>query len=283
MPPLRAAQASNAEFSPAYVPVALFIGGTSGIGQAIAEKLAFYARGNVHIFIIGRNRAAGEKTISKFPKPSLPSIVHEFISCDATLIANVNAVTKNILARFNKINFLVMSSGSFPTTTRRDETAEGIDRPLALHYYSRWKLITDCLPALTRAQEEGEMAKIFSVLGPGRGREIDLDDLGLKKRYSFLREAGQAFIYQDIMVEVRNLSCYLRFITNALKGLGCEISKPEYLPCSSRPCCDKPLQSLRCAMVVSRAGCDNVCRALPVLGVSQQLGRIPIIWYAEQR
>lgn len=38
------------------VPVALFVGGTSGIGQATAEAFARHTQGNAHIIICGRNR-----------------------------------------------------------------------------------------------------------------------------------------------------------------------------------------------------------------------------------
>ncbi|KAJ7580163.1 hypothetical protein C8J56DRAFT_795699 [Mycena floridula] len=201
MPSLRAAQTSNAQFSPSYIPVALFLGGTSGIGQAIAEKLAFYTSGNVHIFILGRNRIAGEETISRFPKPSVVGIIHEFIPCDATLISNINAATESILARFGKLNFIVMSSGGVPPTMERNMTKEGLERSMTLFYYSRWKLVNNFIPALLRAQEDGETAKVFSVLGPGRGHPIDLDNLGVKKDFAFMKVARQALTYQDIMVE----------------------------------------------------------------------------------
>lgn len=34
-----------------------------------------------------------------------------------------------------------------------------------MHYYARWKLIGDLLPALKKAKEAGEDAKVLSVLG----------------------------------------------------------------------------------------------------------------------
>ena len=55
MPSLAAARAANAAFSPSYFPVAIFVGGTSGIGEATARAFARYTKGNAHIILVGRN------------------------------------------------------------------------------------------------------------------------------------------------------------------------------------------------------------------------------------
>ncbi|KAJ6453890.1 hypothetical protein C8R47DRAFT_1189121 [Mycena vitilis] len=199
MPSLATVRTFNAAFSPSYTPVAIFVGGTSGIGRGMAEAFARHTKGNAHIVIVGRNRAAGEAIISAFPKPTIPGIKHEFVECDVTLMRNVHRIAGDLLARMPKVNFLVLTPG-VQTTDGRNETEEGIDRRLAVHYYGRWKFIKDLLPSLENAHRSGEVAKVMSVLAAGRGGEIDLEDLGLKKSFTWKTAATTATTYNDIMV-----------------------------------------------------------------------------------
>lgn len=166
----------------------------------MAEAFGRHTKGNGQIIIVGRNRTAADSIIAKLPQSSSHTRPHKFVQCDATLMRNVHAASSEILADHPKINFLVMSPG-FMTTKGRDETEEGIDRKLAVHYYARWAFINDLMPALQKASEDGEEAKIFSVLGAGKGAEIGVEDLGLKKSYSGRKAGLAAPTYNDLMIE----------------------------------------------------------------------------------
>ncbi|KAE9400147.1 hypothetical protein BT96DRAFT_919690 [Gymnopus androsaceus JB14] len=168
--------------SSSHVPVAIFVGGTAGIGQGMAEALALKTNGNCHIILIGRNETAAKAIISKFPKPTVPGAKHEFVRCDATLMKNIEQTTKELLAR--------------------DETEEGMDSKFALAYYGRFKFIRDLTPTLENARRNGEEAKVYMVAGPGRGKYIDWNDLGLKRTKSFLLEfRAQLPLYLDIILQ----------------------------------------------------------------------------------
>ncbi|OCH93996.1 hypothetical protein OBBRIDRAFT_810799 [Obba rivulosa] len=184
MPSLSIARAANAAFSPSYLPTAIFVGGTSGIGQAMAEAFARYTKGNAHIILCGRNREAAEKIIATFPKPttSHPAARHEFVQCDAALMRNVHATTSSLLERLSKVNFLVLSPGFF-NVKGRDELPEGIDGRLGLHYYARWKFTHDLLPLLKNASDAGDDAKMMTILGAGAGGKIDLGILSSSRTY----------------------------------------------------------------------------------------------------
>lgn len=44
MPSLKVVQTSNSDYAPKYVPTAVFVGGNSGIGRAMAEAFAKQVR-----------------------------------------------------------------------------------------------------------------------------------------------------------------------------------------------------------------------------------------------
>ncbi|TFK81993.1 NAD(P)-binding protein [Polyporus arcularius HHB13444] len=200
MPALAAVRAANAAFSPAYFPVAVFVGGTSGIGRATAEAFARYTKGNAHIVIVGRNKSAADEIIASFPKPTEPAAKHEFVQCDVFLMRNIQATTAALRERLPKINFLVLSPGLLKFRGR-DETAEGIDKRLGLHYYARWKFVYDLLPLVRKAKDAGEDAKVMSVLAPGHGGPVNLDDLAMKKSYNFAKAGLASPTYTDLMFE----------------------------------------------------------------------------------
>jgi NAD(P)-dependent dehydrogenase (short-subunit alcohol dehydrogenase family) len=203
MPALSVVTAANAKFAPSYLPVALFVGGTSGIGQAMAQAFARYTKGNAHIIICGRNRTAAEAIIATFPKPTHGDAKHEFVSCDVSLMKNVHVTSADLLSRLPKINFIIFTTG-FLSAMGRQETKDGVDKRIAVTYYSRWVFTEDLRPLLRKAKDAGEDAKMLSVLAAGKGSEIDLDDLTVKN-YSLGKSLSVPNTYNDLMVEVSAL------------------------------------------------------------------------------
>ena len=200
------AQASNEQFKPTTRPVALFFGGTSGIGQAMAEQLANQTAGRAQIVILGRNQDAANKIIASFPRTpdgtsSEQESKYSFVKVDATSMAQVREVTSKLSKELDKINFIVLSTG-FVTTKGRDETSEGIDRKLACNFYARFRFVSDLVPLVAKAEEKGERTGVMSVLAAGRGGAVDLNDLGLVKTFSLGRAEGQGVTYTDATFEV---------------------------------------------------------------------------------
>ena len=207
MPSIEAVRASNAAFEHPedHPPVAIFVGGTSGVGQGMAEVFARNTHGRSHIVLVGRNRTGAEKILSQMPNPDPGHFSREFLYCDLTHLKNVQILTQDILSKYPKINYLVITAG-FMALGGRNETEEGNDRKLAVHYYSRWKLIHDLIPALKKAKEGGEPASVMSVLAAGKGAAIDvihrMDDLAVKDGYWMMKLSLLAPTYNDLMLEV---------------------------------------------------------------------------------
>ncbi|KAF8609834.1 NAD-P-binding protein [Ceratobasidium sp. AG-I] len=207
MPSLPVVRAANLAAAPEYRPVALFLGGTSGIGQAIAEALADVTKGNAHIILSGRNKSAADEIFAKLPSTSpTPSSSgesgskYEFEPCDATLMSNVRQTTQSLLGRLPKLNYLVLTLG-VSTLKGRDETSEGIDKKLAVHYYARWKFVQDLMPLLEKTKAQGEDVRVLTVLDAGANGKLNVNDLDLKHGYGLKAAADSATAMNDLAVE----------------------------------------------------------------------------------
>ncbi|KAK1219737.1 hypothetical protein PQX77_017545 [Marasmius sp. AFHP31] len=73
------------------------------------------------------------------------------------------------------------------TTKGREETEERIGKKVAIHYYAPWNFISDLIPGLLRAREEGEDARVLSMLTAGKGTNVqeylESGDWGMKKMF----------------------------------------------------------------------------------------------------
>ena len=208
------AQASNEQFKPTTRPVALFFGGTSGIGQAMAEQLANQTAGKAQIVILGRNQEAANRIIASFPHtpdgtPSDQESKYSFVKVDATSMAQVREVTSKLSKELDKINFIVLSTG-FLSTKGRDETSEGIDRKLACNFYARFRFIFDLVPLVAKAEEKGERTGVMSVLSAGDGGAVNMNDLGLVKTFSLARGLSHAVTFTDATFEVGTIRARIR-------------------------------------------------------------------------
>jgi len=109
-----------------------------GIGAGVATAFAKYApkENAPHIILIGRSRQGADSVIGEMKKLNSNG-KYEFVQGDLTLMKNVRAVTEEVAKKVDKINYLCMSPGVF-TLKGQDDTEEGIDRKMALHFYSRY-------------------------------------------------------------------------------------------------------------------------------------------------
>lgn len=201
MPSFAEAQAANASVALAFRPVALFLGGTSGIGRASVEGFARYTGGRAHIIIAGRNKATANAIIASFPKHAESK--YEFLHCDVFMLKNVVEACKVLKEDLGvqKLNYLFMTTGYLALFEKYTDNGEGIDRKLAVHLYSRFKFVDELLPLLLAAKSQGEEARVVSVLTAGHGAPADLDDLGVKNTYNFNKSRSQYITYTSLVLE----------------------------------------------------------------------------------
>ncbi|KAK2767200.1 NAD(P)-binding protein [Colletotrichum kahawae] len=100
---------------------ALVVGGTGGIGYAIARQLA--ANASATVIISGRTQPH-----------NIPQANIEFRQLDASSMRLIKQYTDaHKSSQGPNIDLLVLMQGIL-TTAGRTETPEGIDRKMALHY-----------------------------------------------------------------------------------------------------------------------------------------------------
>src|SRR3989338_7557053 len=166
-----------------FKPVAIFAGGTSGIGMGAALKLAELTSAE-KIIITGRNKESGEKIVAQ-----LNELTHhtnnEFVPCDVTLMKNVKKYTDEIKQKIHKLNYLVLTTSVGQISFTRKDTEEGIDENLASGFYARFLITKELLPLLQAAVDAGEEARVITVLAAGSEGDINLDDLDFRKNFGY--------------------------------------------------------------------------------------------------
>ncbi|SPJ75992.1 uncharacterized protein FTOL_05723 [Fusarium torulosum] len=162
----------------------LIVGGTGGIGYAIACRIASSSPSST-VIISGRNE----------PK-NIPHSNMQFRALDATSMRSIKRYTDDFKTSQDRIGTLVLTQGIL-TTAGRTETPEGIDRKMALHYYGRQLLIRELMPVLT------DDAKVLIVLDSVRGGpdKLNWDDLDLKSTFSLTTAAGHCMSMTDAMIQ----------------------------------------------------------------------------------
>jgi NAD(P)-dependent dehydrogenase (short-subunit alcohol dehydrogenase family) len=184
---------------------ALVVGGTSGIGNAIASRIAS-TNSSAHIIISGRK------------KPEvIPHANMEFRQLDASSMRAIKRYTDSYKSAGEpELDLLVLTQGIL-TMAGRTETPEGLDNKMALHYYGRQLLIRELTPVLK------DDAKVILVLDSLRGSPDKLiwDDLDLKNNFTLGNAAGHCMAMNDGMMQwyAAQQSTTKRYFVHTYPGL----------------------------------------------------------------
>lgn len=209
---------SNAQAKGLEGLVAVFVGGTGGIGESTAKEL-FIRTTRPRAYIIGRF-----ETLHSVPRDvkteadmvcrseergnRICNELHEinpqgqaiFIQRDISLIRNVDELCAELREREPKIHCLFLTAG-FMTLRGRTETPEGLDRKMAVNYYSRIRCILNLMPNLTAASDAGELSRVITVLAAGSEGDVRVDDLDLKQNFTLHACLAHCVVMTDFCIE----------------------------------------------------------------------------------
>jgi len=168
---------------------AVVVGGTSGIGYAMACRVAATLPATSTVLISGRTKPA-----------NLPHANMEFRALDATSMRQIQSYTSTLKSSGSlqaRLDYLIMTQGIMSTAPRTETPGEGIDRKMALHYYGKQLLIRELLPILSPS------AKIIIVYDGWLGSPDKLlwEDLDLKHNYGLKKAADHCTTMNDAMVQ----------------------------------------------------------------------------------
>ncbi|KAI5477667.1 protein of glucose/ribitol dehydrogenase family [Pseudohyphozyma bogoriensis] len=153
---------------------AAVIGGTQGIGAAVAVR---FAQAGASVLVVGRNEVLGQKVVEEMKRVGKEGARYEFVKADLSLIAEIKrvAVALQDLAGPQGINYLVQSQGTTPNGTLK-LTAESHDAHFITNVLSRLGL------AYLLAKSGTLKDAWLSVGGPrgNRGVAPDAEDLELQ-------------------------------------------------------------------------------------------------------
>ncbi len=140
------------------------VGGTDGLGRAIARLAA--ARG-AQVTVVGRT----------FRDEGTPGI--SFLKADLSLMREAARVGRELDA---SLDALVLTTGIFAAKVR-EETAEGLERDMAISYLSRLAIVRELAPRLAARPTGAPAPRVFVMGFPGTGALGDASNLNAERSY----------------------------------------------------------------------------------------------------
>ena len=158
-------------------------GGTSGIGQVAAEKLAGMG---ARIVMVARDRVRGEAALARM-RAITPGVAHRIYYADASKLGEMKQVGQQIAAAESRVDVLLNNAGG--VFERRQVTPEGLEMTFATNHMSYF-VLTELLRKNLAAAAPARIVNTASHAH--RGAKLDFDDLQMEKSYSGLRAYGRS-------------------------------------------------------------------------------------------
>jgi NAD(P)-dependent dehydrogenase (short-subunit alcohol dehydrogenase family) len=153
-------------------------GGTSGIGQVAARKLA---KLGARIVLIARDKPRGEATLALL-RQSAPNLAHTAHYADLSRISEMKRAASEIAAREPRIDVLINNAGALFSARRLTE--DGLELTFALNHMAYF-VVTELL--LNRLAFSAPARIVNTSSRAHQGARLDFDDLQLAERYGAMK------------------------------------------------------------------------------------------------
>jgi NAD(P)-dependent dehydrogenase (short-subunit alcohol dehydrogenase family) len=164
--------------------VAVITGGTSGIGEVAAEKLA--AMG-ARMVLVARDKTRGEATLSKL-RQAAPGLAHCVHYADLSRVVEMKRVATAIAATEPRIDVLINNAGAMFGT--RQVTEDGLELTFATNHLAYFVLTQGLRDRLLAAAPTARVVNTSS--DAHKGNQLDFADLQSSKDYRAFRVYGRS-------------------------------------------------------------------------------------------
>lgn len=124
---------------------ALVTGGTSGIGRAVANKLA---KLGVHVVVVGRNLKRGETTIAEIRNAGGEA---DFIASDLQDASSAREVARKVIELGNgQVDILINNAGIYPFGPTHEMGEDLFDRVYSLNVKVPYFLVAELAPVMAK-------------------------------------------------------------------------------------------------------------------------------------
>jgi NAD(P)-dependent dehydrogenase (short-subunit alcohol dehydrogenase family) len=163
--------------------VVAITGGTSGIGQVAAERLAGMG---ARVLLVARDRARGAASLSRLRELG-PGLAHQVHYADLSSVADTKRVAAEMAAAEPRIDVLINNAGALFNTRR--VTADGLELTFATNHVA-YAVLTH---GLRERLVAGAPSRVINTASDAhRGARLAFDDLQAAQGYSGFKVYGRS-------------------------------------------------------------------------------------------
>jgi len=153
-------------------------GGTSGIGEVVAEKLA---KRGARIILVARDKTRGEATLARL-RNRAPGVAHSIYFADLISLAEMKRVAAQIADQEHRIDVLINNAGAL--FARRRLTQDGLEFTFALNHMAYF-VLTEGLRERLLASTPARIINTASAAH--QDATLDFDDLQSAKNFGAMK------------------------------------------------------------------------------------------------